>query len=221
MKNKNKKIALFLGVLFLVFSFGSFLIPDVQAQAQGLVPCGSGSDPNNRCRLCHLIIGIKGIIDWGRTILVAVALTSITIGGVMYIVSAGNEEMMQIAKNIIKQALWGVVIVLGAWLIINTTMWLMATKDSGSDGGGLGISVLSWSEFSCDGDVGAYYDDNDADGEFDENWDSDADNPENDNPPVCGDTPGTCAEGTLGGHMNAGSIQIWDCVVGAQVITCS
>ncbi|MFA7466623.1 MAG: hypothetical protein WCZ08_04415, partial [Parcubacteria group bacterium] len=57
--------------------------------------------------------------------------------------SAGNEETMETAKNFIKQSLYGVAIVLGAWLIVNTTMWLLATNDD------LGIGVAGWDEFNC------------------------------------------------------------------------
>ncbi|MFA7466536.1 MAG: hypothetical protein WCZ08_03955, partial [Parcubacteria group bacterium] len=59
--------------------------------------------------------------------------------------SAGNEETMETAKNFIKQSLYGVAIVLGAWLIVNTTMWLLATR------GDLGIGVSSWNDFNCEG----------------------------------------------------------------------
>lgn len=152
MKNNKKSIVVFSAVL-LVFVFSLLVslqcVSAAGGDAGGLVPCGSGTDPNDRCTLCDLIVGIKGIIDWGKNILVAAALAAITIGGVMYIVSAGNEQMMQSAKGVIKQAIWGVFIVLGAWLIVNTTMWLLATKDSSGEGGGLGIGVTSWSEFDC------------------------------------------------------------------------
>lgn len=151
----NKKNIIVFFVLFLTFVFflaGSFNYASAAKETGGLVPCGhydpeltSEQNFQNRCTLCHLIVGINGIIIWGRTILIVVALTAITAGGVMYIVSAGNEEMMQTAKNIIKQALWGVVIVLGAWVIINTTMWILSVS------GGLGVNATSWSDFNCDG----------------------------------------------------------------------
>ena len=111
----------------------------------GLIPCGHGSDPNNRCTLCDLFVGIGRIIDWGRNILVAVALAALVIGGIMYIVSAGNQQMMESAKNVIKQALIGVAIVLGAWLIINTIIWLLVVKSD------MGVGAGNWWNFDCGG----------------------------------------------------------------------
>ncbi|MGW8185130.1 MAG: hypothetical protein ACWGHO_03390 [Candidatus Moraniibacteriota bacterium] len=110
----------------------------------GLVPCGGDSVFANRCTLCDLIVGIRDIIKWGRSILIVVALLAIVAGAIMYIVSAGNSGMMESAKNVIKQALWGVVIVLGAWVIVNTVLWLMATNLSN-------VGISSWSDFDCEG----------------------------------------------------------------------
>ncbi|MFA7466461.1 MAG: hypothetical protein WCZ08_03540, partial [Parcubacteria group bacterium] len=113
--DKNKKNILFLSAIILV-SFFSFFFFSNDAVAQGIVHCGrSGTGYEDRCTLCDLIIGIYAIITWGRNILIIVGVAAITIGGVMYIVSAGNEETMETAKNFIKQSLYGVAIVLGAW----------------------------------------------------------------------------------------------------------
>lgn len=143
MKNYNKRkvisIVVFLFVFFLVFS-------PFFADAAGLVPCGGRDAAGNDeppCTLCHLIIGIDGIIDWGFTILVFVAILVIVIAGIMYIISTGNEQEMEKAKNMVKQALTGAIIVFGAWLLINTTMMLMGTKSD------LGIGVSGWSSFTC------------------------------------------------------------------------
>ena len=146
MKTKtNKKLFLFLALLFLTFAF------QIQAadSTTGLVPCGNDSTYANRCTLCHLIVGIDNIIKWGRDILVVVALVAIVAGAIMYIVSAGNNTAMEAAKNVIKQALWGVVIVLGAWVIVNTILWLIASQSN------LGFSdISSWNNFQCTGGGG-------------------------------------------------------------------
>ena len=132
-------IALFLSISLFCFA---------QIAQAGIVSCGLDSNYNNRCTLCDLIVGIRDIIKWGRSILVVVALVAIVAGGIMYIISAGNSGMMESAKNVIKQALWGVVIVLGAWLIVNTVLWLMATNLSN-------VGISSWSDFDCEGGAGS------------------------------------------------------------------
>jgi len=133
--------------------FFSFLISSslwavtFYTQAAGLVPCGNGSDEANRCTLCHLFKGIQNIIKWGEGILIIVAIVAIVAGAIMYIISAGNSSAMESAKGIIKQALWGVVITLGAWLIVNTTIWLI--------GGNLNknLGIANWYDFQCDATV--------------------------------------------------------------------
>ncbi|HFC76709.1 MAG TPA: hypothetical protein ENJ27_00575 [Candidatus Moranbacteria bacterium] len=164
MKNKSSKKYLHISIKILIFgifcvSLFNFndadklffkKIAPVQSvvaagDTGGLVPCGHGSNSDNRCTLCDLFVGIDRIIRWGRNILVAVALTALTVGGIMYIVSAGNQQMMETAKNLITQALTGVVIVLGAWLIINTVLWLAVTKDD------MGVGAGNWWNFDCSG----------------------------------------------------------------------
>lgn len=130
-------------ILFFFFSCFLFFSP-LETEAAGLVPCGGDGEPV--CTLCHLIIGIDGIIDWGFKILVFVAVLVIVIAGIMYIVSTGNDQEMEKAKNMVKQALTGAIIVFGAWLIVNTTMLMLGTQSDL----GLGINVTGWSTFSCE-----------------------------------------------------------------------
>jgi len=69
---------------------------------------------------------------------------AIVIGGILYIISAGNSGMMEMGKNAVKQALWGVVIVLGAWVIVNTTLLVIGLNLSGD------LKATSWYDFTCD-----------------------------------------------------------------------
>lgn len=108
----------------------------------GLVPCGRNGQ--SMCTLCHFIVGIKGIIDYGMSIMIVVALTMITIAGIIYIVSAGSTEMMNVAKGLLRNTLVGFTIILGAWLMVSTIMWVMGAR------GDLGIGITSWNKFSCD-----------------------------------------------------------------------
>lgn len=136
LKNNQIKIfslislSLFLSILFLPFF----------SQA-ALVPCGR--DGQGMCTLCHLIIGIKGLIDYGMNIMVFVAIIMIVISGIIYIISSGDEGMMGTAKGLLKNTLIGFALILGAWLIVNTTMWILGTRND------LGIQKQGWTNFSC------------------------------------------------------------------------
>ena len=136
------KITKIFSVLFLIFILGAYLIFPFVSNAT-LVPCGRSDQGGSMCTLCHLIIGIKGLIDYGFTIMLIVGIVMIVIAGIVYIVSAGNDGVMKTAKGLLTNALVGFGIILGAWLIINTTMWVLGTK------GDLGIGVHSWNSFTC------------------------------------------------------------------------
>ena len=111
------------------------------ATKAALVPCGTSEHPEV-CTLCHFIVGIKNIIDWGMGILTF----AIVLGGIFYIISAGNQEMMKKAKTIIIQTLTGFAIVLGAWLIVTYSMYIIGS----SNRDGVMRTDGAWYEFTCD-----------------------------------------------------------------------
>jgi hypothetical protein len=124
MKKKfNRKILggmLLIGFLFLLVS---------PVLAQGIVPCGLDGTYANRCTLCHLIVGIKKIFDYGIKIIAVITLACATFAGVMYVVSSGNESTMESAKAFLRASLIGLAVVLSAWVIVNTVITvLMPTK---------------------------------------------------------------------------------------------
>jgi hypothetical protein len=61
---------------------------------------------------------IMGIINWILGIVVSLAILFLIIGGLMYIVSAGDEERIKKAKNIILYSVIGLGIVILSWSII-------------------------------------------------------------------------------------------------------
>jgi len=116
-----------------------------QALPGGLIPCGNGNDP---CTLCHFIIGFHNLVTVMLKLLVTVALAGIFIAGVMYIVSAGDETAMTSAKNFLKASVIGFSVVLGAWLIVNITMWVFSAN--------LGVIGKNWYTFSCSTESSTY-----------------------------------------------------------------
>ncbi|HRZ94973.1 MAG TPA: pilin [Candidatus Moranbacteria bacterium] len=112
------------------------------SSSSGIVPCGGESDP---CTLCHLIIGIWNLIEWGKNILVTVAIVAIFISGIMYTVSTGSEKMITQAKDFLTASLVGFAITLAAWLIVDVTITWVANADPQ-----LGIGKSSWHTFTCD-----------------------------------------------------------------------
>lgn len=127
------------GILLVSFIFLTALSPQ-RANAAGLVPCGTGNNPP--CTLCHLVVGVKGIMDWGMNVMTFFAIAIIVAMAIVYIVSAGNSGMMTTAKTGIKTTLIGFAIMLGSWVIVNFFMLTLANNGIGH--------ATSWNTFTCD-----------------------------------------------------------------------
>ena len=136
-----------IAVLVLCMIFSPWTAALAQTLPGGLVPCGNGNDP---CTLCHFIIGFYNMVGVMLKLVVTAALAGIFISGVMYIISAGDETMMTGAKNFLKASITGFVVVLGAFLIVNVTMWALSAKDSNGDGvSDMGVGQAGWFSFTC------------------------------------------------------------------------
>lgn len=109
---------------------------------KGIVPCGT--DATGPCTLCHLIIGIYRIFKYGLYLVVTAGLVGVFIGGAMYLIASGSEEMINSAKRVISASLIGFSLVLGGWLIVNIILNVLPTDS------GLGISKTNWYTFNCD-----------------------------------------------------------------------
>ncbi len=141
---------LFFG-LFLFFSTTLALVP-VGAQADGLIPCGRsfGDDPAQQapCTICHVVVAGNGLITWGRDIMTVIAITVIFAMAVLYVISAGDQGMMQTAKGGIKAALIGFAVMLSAWLIVNIVLTVLVDNTAGKPLAGLVQNGAF--KFSCD-----------------------------------------------------------------------
>ncbi|NTV41527.1 MAG: hypothetical protein HGA61_04645 [Candidatus Moranbacteria bacterium] len=139
-KYRNKSFVFAMLVAF--FLIGLFFFVHNASAAGGLVPCGKTGEA--MCTLCDLIKGINGIIQYLLKLSVGVALTAIAVGGVIYAASVGNPKMIETAKEAMKNALIGLLIILTAWLIINTLLLAIGTQTN------LGVNgVTSWGKFEC------------------------------------------------------------------------
>lgn len=116
-------------ILLSLFVFAIFLSVKF-VYAAGLVPCGGEGE--DVCTICHLIIGIYGIIEQIRNWTIIVGLFVITLAGIMWIVSAGGN-LAQTAKKAITNTVIGIVIMLSAWLIIVFLLSLIAYKPEDSE----------------------------------------------------------------------------------------
>lgn len=159
-KTKNKKIFLVFIICAIIFAnlalFSSSASADVstpEPKWKGIVPCGRNTGTAEEmapCTLCHLVVGFQRLVQYGTYMVVTLALVGIFFAGVMYIVSTGDENMMTRAKGFLKVSLIGFAVVIGGWLIVNVTMWVLGARETSDEGGVLGIKIVKWNQFTCD-----------------------------------------------------------------------
>jgi hypothetical protein len=92
----------------------------------GLVTC-AGPD----CDMCDFVNMINGIVNWLFGFLVLAAVFGLMISGFKLVVSAGNEAAWSAAKSMVTSVVVGLVIVLSAWLIVDTIMKGFVKDSSG------------------------------------------------------------------------------------------
>ncbi len=98
---------------FKVFVFFSLFFPLVASA--GLVPC-SGPD----CTFCDLLTLVINIVHFAiYDVLLPLAGLLILIGGIMMMLAGVNENYYKKGKEILKNTVIGLVIVLCSWVLVN------------------------------------------------------------------------------------------------------
>jgi len=123
----------------------------------GLIPCGRSCDnpatPENEtdiCTLCHLFLLMRNITSWIFMVMTYIAFAVLVAMGILYIVSAGNTQMITLAKGGIKAALYGFAIVLLGWVAINVILMVLADGALGTDTATFSFKTNgSWFTYSC------------------------------------------------------------------------
>ncbi len=127
MTNNKRKIIFAFTVVFL-FSIFYFLF-SISAEAaeplklQVQFPCspiGNKTCPTPEQTASSPAAYIARFYQFALMISGALAFAMIIFGAIQYIVSAGNATQQNDARDRIFQALWGVALLLGAWLILHT-----------------------------------------------------------------------------------------------------
>lgn len=103
-----------------------------------LVPCGPGT-AKAMCDWCDLGQLVKNVIDFTLTyIAIPLATAFVAVGGFMIMVAGGSPERAKKGRDILKAAIIGLIIALGAWLIIDTVIKLLTGNQFGP-----------WNKISC------------------------------------------------------------------------
>jgi hypothetical protein len=131
---------------FLIFALPFFLLPALvfanHEQTGGIVPCSGGDE----CDACHLVQLAQNILDFLIIFTVSISAVLFVVAGLMMVTSAGDTGKLSKAKSIFTNVVIGLIIVLAAWLIIDTVMkaFLFTGPSSGSQ-----INIGPWNEILC------------------------------------------------------------------------
>jgi hypothetical protein len=154
-----------LAALMLVFAAPSFAQASADgtsipywADQQGLLSCtgnyydivqGTTSGLKKCESFCDLLTTAQRIVNFAITVVLFIGVPVMLVyGGVMLLTSATAEERRSTGKKAIVSALIGAAIMLGAYLILNTFLWLVGNGTSVT-GYGAGEIHIAWPRIQC------------------------------------------------------------------------
>ena len=121
------------------------------AQFQSFVQCDGtgirrGSDtPRIPCDFCYIVSMAKAIVDFLIVATILITIIVIVVAGIRLVISRGNEQAMEAAKQYLTNAVVGLILVLASWLVIDTVMKILVNQNVSSGGASLGV----WHEITC------------------------------------------------------------------------
>ncbi len=125
--------------LVIVFSLGLFLFPEL---ASGALYNPIEATTGNGLPDEMMVSLISTILDTVYKIVVGLSLIFIVIGGIMYMVSSGNDEKMAKAKKIVIYAIMGLAITVGAAIFLKEIATALGIRNDLFTVGGDNIEKL-------------------------------------------------------------------------------
>ena len=100
-----------------------------------IVPC-DGTDKNGgtACNFCHLVQLAQNLINTGIFILITLAAFMFAYAGLLHLTAQGDSSKAAKARSIFTHVAVGLVIILGAWLAVDTLMKAMVDERAGGVG---------------------------------------------------------------------------------------
>ncbi len=126
-----------------------------QIEQRGIVPCAT-SNTTSMCKLCDIFKLAKNITDFFIYAGLAVTSAFIGYGGFMILAGSYSEEKTRHGKEILTSAITGLLILLVAWLIVDTSIKVLTNipvlgqgSGSGVSGGFLRGQLGPWNAITC------------------------------------------------------------------------
>ena len=107
----------------------------------GLIPCNGPE-----CQACHFVQLGQNILTWFIKTMAAVIALVFAWGGLKMVMSGGSTEGVSEAKGMMTNAVIGFIILLASWLIINTVLHVVISKNPDIQAR---LGEGTWSEIQC------------------------------------------------------------------------
>lgn len=125
-----------------LFLFLLLVIPEIAAAQVPFVPCGNEGQAD--CSACHLAIMGNSILNWLIGFMFVIFAVVMTVAGFGLVTSGGNPSALEAAKSKFVNAIVGLIIVLAAWILVDTIMRGVLAGTNGEIAG-----WGPWSQISC------------------------------------------------------------------------
>ncbi len=116
-------VSLALSVLLIAGAYTATAPQSAFAASQGIVPC-NGVD----CQACHLVDLLQNLINFLLGLSIPISIGLFAYAGILYFTSASNPSNKGKARGIFSSALIGLIIALGAYLVVETVLHAVLTK---------------------------------------------------------------------------------------------
>lgn len=95
-----------------------FSLPGVSYAADSIVPCFAG----NECNFCHIVTLANNVVSFIMLVVASFIVLVFVLAGFRLVMAGGNPGKIAAAKAMFSNALIGFIIVMCAWLVIDTIM---------------------------------------------------------------------------------------------------
>lgn len=128
------------------FSLAAMLLPAL-SYADGLVPCAA----DNICTFCDFFVLAQKVYNFAiKGLAIPVVVIFIIWGGIQMLIAGANPPLYQKGINTIRAALIGLVIILAAWLIVDTVIKILMGYSLTGGGPAKVVEELGpWNEINC------------------------------------------------------------------------
>lgn len=110
--------------VFLLLLLSLTLAPNGVSGQEWLVPC-TGPD----CNFCSAVQLVNNVIEFVIIVAIVIATIMLAVSGVQMVISRGNPGAWQKAKDHLINVCIGILLIMAAWMIVDTLMKLLISDD--------------------------------------------------------------------------------------------